>query len=90
MRIHRDRRATPQCAERRPPPSAYCFSAAIASFESRVLVSARKFKDLGATSREAEIIELRAVEHGLAHIDLKLLGLLVRRRACRGCRSPGP
>jgi DNA recombination protein RmuC len=27
-----------------------------------VLVSARKFKELGATSQEAEIIELRPVE----------------------------
>jgi hypothetical protein len=27
-----------------------------------VLVSARRFKELGATSQEAEIIELRAVE----------------------------
>jgi len=38
------------------------YNSAIASFESRVLVSARKFKELGATSREAEIIELRSVD----------------------------
>jgi DNA recombination protein RmuC len=40
------------------------YNDAIASFETRVLSSARKFKGLGATSQEAEIIELRAVEGG--------------------------
>ena len=45
------------------------YNAAIASFESRVLVSARKFKDLGATSQEAEIFELRAVEGGIRRLQ---------------------
>jgi DNA recombination protein RmuC len=45
------------------------YNAAIASFESRVLVSARKFKELGATSREAEIIELRAVDGGVRRLQ---------------------
>jgi DNA recombination protein RmuC len=46
------------------------YNAAIASFESRVLVSARKFKDLGATSQEAEIIELRPVEGTLRRLTV--------------------
>jgi DNA recombination protein RmuC len=45
------------------------YNAAIASFESRVLVSARKFKELGSTSQEAEIIELRAVEGGVRRLQ---------------------
>src|SRR5260221_7038081 len=45
------------------------YNAAIASFESRVLVSARKFKEMGATSQEAEIIELRAVEGGVRRLQ---------------------
>jgi len=45
------------------------YNAAIASFESRVLVSARKFKDLGAASQEAEIIELRPVEGGTRRLQ---------------------
>jgi len=46
------------------------YNSAIASFESRVLVSARKFKELGATSQEAEIIELRAVEGGVRRLQI--------------------
>ena len=49
------------------------YNDAIASFESRVLVSARKFKELGATSQEAEIIELRAVEGGARRVQATLL-----------------
>jgi DNA recombination protein RmuC len=45
------------------------YNSAIASFESRVLVSARRFKDLGATSQEAEIFELRAVEGGTRRLQ---------------------
>jgi DNA recombination protein RmuC len=45
------------------------YNAAIASFESRVLVSARKFKEMGATSQDAEIIELRAVEGGVRRLQ---------------------
>lgn len=47
------------------------YNSAIASFESRVLVSARKFKDLGSTSQEAEIFELRAVEGGVRRLSDK-------------------
>ncbi|HEY2627533.1 MAG TPA: DNA recombination protein RmuC, partial [Usitatibacter sp.] len=44
------------------------YNSAIGSFESRVLVSARRFKELGATSQEAEIFELRAVEGGIRRL----------------------
>jgi DNA recombination protein RmuC len=46
------------------------YNSAIASFESRVLVSARKFKELGSTSQDAEIIELRAVEGGARRLQV--------------------
>ena len=49
------------------------YNAAIGSFESRVSVSARKFKELGATSQEAEIIELRAVEGGARRVQASML-----------------
>jgi DNA recombination protein RmuC len=45
------------------------YNAALASFETRVLVSARKFKELGAASQQAEIIELRPVEGGLRRLQ---------------------
>ena len=45
------------------------YNSAIASFETRVLVSARKFKELGAASQEAEIIELRALEGGARRLQ---------------------
>ena len=44
------------------------YNQAIGSFETRVLVSARKFKELGATSQDAEIFELRAVEGGVRRL----------------------
>jgi DNA recombination protein RmuC len=46
------------------------YNSAIASFETRVLVSARKFKELGAASQEAEIIELRALEGGARRLTI--------------------
>ncbi|HSS28013.1 MAG TPA: DNA recombination protein RmuC [Usitatibacter sp.] len=45
------------------------YNSAIASFDSRVFSSARKFKELGATSQEAEIIELRAIEGGVRRVQ---------------------
>ena len=45
------------------------YNQAIGSLESRVLVSARRFKELGATSQDAEIFELRAVEGGIRRLQ---------------------
>ena len=45
------------------------YNDAVGSFETRVLSSARKFKELGATSQEAEIIELRALEGGVRRVQ---------------------
>lgn len=45
------------------------YNAAVGSMESRVLVSARKFKELGATSQDAEIFELRAIEGGARRLQ---------------------
>ena len=45
------------------------YNDAIGSFETRVLSSARKFKELGATSQDAEIFELRAVEGTVRRIQ---------------------
>ena len=49
--------------------AATAYNAAVGSFESRVSVQARKFKELGATSQEAEIIELRAIEGGVRRLQ---------------------
>jgi DNA recombination protein RmuC len=45
------------------------YNSAIGSFETRVLVSARKFKELGATSQDAQIIELRPVDSGVRRLQ---------------------
>lgn len=47
------------------------YNSAIGSLESRVLVSARRFKELGATSQEAEIVELRAIEGGVRKLPVE-------------------
>ena len=45
------------------------YNSAIGSLETRVLVSARRFKELGATSQDAEIVELRAIEGGVRRLQ---------------------
>ena len=45
------------------------YNSAIGSFESRLSVSARRFRELGATSQDAEIVQLRAVEGGARRLQ---------------------
>jgi DNA recombination protein RmuC len=45
------------------------YNEAIGSFESRLSVSARRFRELGATSQDAEIVQLRAVEGGARRLQ---------------------
>jgi DNA recombination protein RmuC len=45
------------------------YNEAIGSFESRLSVSARRFRELGATSQDANIVELRAIEGGLRRLQ---------------------
>jgi DNA recombination protein RmuC len=45
------------------------YNEAIGSFESRLSVSARRFKELGATSQDAQIVELRAIEGGVRRLQ---------------------
>ena len=45
------------------------YNEAIGSFESRLSVSARRFKELGSTSQDAEIVQLRAVEGGARRLQ---------------------
>jgi len=45
------------------------YNEAIGSFESRLSVSARRFLELGATSQDANIVELRAIEGGLRRLQ---------------------
>ncbi len=49
--------------------AAGAYNEAIGSFESRLSVSARRFRDLGATSQDANIVELRAIEGGLRRLQ---------------------
>ena len=45
------------------------YNEAVGSFESRLSVSARRFRELGATSQDANIVELRAIEGGLRRLQ---------------------
>jgi len=45
------------------------YNEAVGSFESRLSVSARRFRELGATSQDANIVELRAIEGGARRLQ---------------------
>jgi DNA recombination protein RmuC len=49
------------------------YNAAMSSLESRVLVSARKFRELG-TGGESELEELRPTERVVRQLDIPALG----------------
>ena len=45
------------------------YNEAVGSFESRLSVPARRFRELGATSQDANIVELRAIEGGARRLQ---------------------
>ncbi len=63
------------------------YNASIGTLQSRVLVSARKFRDLGAANGDEEIAELAPIEHKTRPVDREELlesGAVARRIALEG------